>query len=86
MTVWSNMFYYVTKTLSCSKSVIHVDNMYVISRTVALRDMQRYIFEWYFVSFRCNNFTLVCNIFTSTLHIRVLLNEFVGRIVIVDVY
>ena len=36
---WSNMFYCVTKSPPCSKCMIHVDNVCVISRTVALRDM-----------------------------------------------
>jgi hypothetical protein len=34
------MFYSVTK---CSKGVVYVDNVYVISRTVVLRDMQKYM-------------------------------------------
>jgi hypothetical protein len=55
------MFYSVTK---CSKCVVHVDNVYVISRTVVLRDMQRYILEWYIVIFMCNKFTLMCSNFT----------------------
>jgi hypothetical protein len=54
------MFYSVTK---CTKCVVHVDNVYVISRTVALRDMQIYIFEWYIVIFMCNNFTITISIY-----------------------
>ena len=34
------MFYSVTKS---SKGVVYVDNVYVISRTVVLRDMQKYM-------------------------------------------
>jgi hypothetical protein len=54
------MFYSVTK---CTKCVVHVDNVYVISRTVALRDMQIYILEWYIVIFMCNNFTITISIY-----------------------
>jgi len=55
------MFYFVTKCPTCSKFALHVDNVYVISRTVVLRDMQMHIIERYFVNFMCNNFTLMCN-------------------------
>jgi hypothetical protein len=45
--------------------MVHVDNVYVISRTVALTDLQRHDLECYIFIFMCNNFTLMCNNFTT---------------------
>jgi hypothetical protein len=59
------MFYSVTKCPTCSKCAVHVDNVYVISRTVALTDLQRNVLECYIFIFMCNNFTLMCNNFTT---------------------
>ena len=45
--------------MKCSKCVVHVNNVYVISRTVALRDIHRNILECYITIFMCNNFSYV---------------------------
>jgi hypothetical protein len=41
--------------------MVHVDNVYVISRTVALTDLQRNVLECYIFICMCNNFTTLCS-------------------------